>query len=199
MKKGGHEGREDSVILAEDHELQRTLETDQPPLPAHGLFEFYDRLREKVLRAVEEKGGSFGERVAEALLLVPDIFILLVRLALDPEVPGGARALIAGALAYFILPVDLVPEAILGPAGYIEDLILAAAVLSQAFSGELEKYAVKHWSGPHELSHVLERLTQSAEELLDASAHGKLRRLLSRRGVELKDSRKSGDSDRESS
>jgi uncharacterized membrane protein YkvA (DUF1232 family) len=201
MKSANPEPGEDhSEALTEEHEdLHQVFQAHEPPLPARGLFEFYDRLRERVLRAVEEKGGSFGEKAAEALLLVPDIFILLVRLALDPEVPGGARALIAGALAYFILPLDLVPEAILGPAGYIEDLILAAAVLSQAFSGELEKYAAKHWSGPHELPHVLERLTQSAEELLDATAHGKLRRLLSRRGVELKESRKSGDSDQETS
>jgi uncharacterized membrane protein YkvA (DUF1232 family) len=199
MKGGGTGERGEPATLAEDHELHRTLAATEPPLPERGLFEFYDRLRERVLRAVEEKGGSFGEKLAEALLLVPDIFILLVRLALDPEVPGGARALIAGALAYFILPLDLVPEAILGPGGYIEDLILAAAVLSQAFSGELEKYAVKHWSGPHELTHVLERLTQSAEELLDTTVHGRLRRLLSRRGIELKDSRKSGSSDQESS
>jgi uncharacterized membrane protein YkvA (DUF1232 family) len=174
------------AALVEEHEdLQKVLETVDPPLPARGLFEFYDRLREKVLHAVEEKGGSFGEKVAEALLLVPDIFILLVRLVLDSEVPGGARALIAGALAYFILPLDLLPEAILGPGGYLEDLILAAAVLSQAFSGELEKYAQKHWTGSHELTHVLERLTQSGEELLDATVHGRLRRLLSHRGVDL--------------
>ena len=49
-----------------------------------------------------------------ALLLVPDVFILLVRLALDKDVPGSARAMIGGALAYFVLPFDLLPEAILG-------------------------------------------------------------------------------------
>src|SRR3954462_14713527 len=32
-------------------------------------------------------------------------------LALDKEVPGSARAMIGGALAYFILPIDLLPEA----------------------------------------------------------------------------------------
>src|SRR5687768_14301139 len=73
------------------------------------LLGFYDRLRERILETVERRGGRLGSASVRALLLVPDIFMLLVRLALDPEVPGGTRALIGGALAYFILPIDLLP------------------------------------------------------------------------------------------
>ena len=34
------------------------------------------------------------------------------------------RLLIAGIVAYVILPVDLVPEAFFGPVGYLDDLII---------------------------------------------------------------------------
>src|SRR5262245_59645581 len=54
-----------------------------------GLLSFYDRLREKILQAVEKRGGRLGEGAVRALLLVPDVFILLVRLSLDREVPGS--------------------------------------------------------------------------------------------------------------
>ena len=77
--------------------------------------------------------------------------MLLVRLSLDKNVPTQARMLIGGALAYFVLPFDLLPEAIVGVGGYVDDLVLATAVLSQAFGGELEPYARKHWSGSEDL------------------------------------------------
>src|SRR5258706_7179082 len=105
-------------------------------LPSTGLLSFYDRLREAIFKVVEKRGGKLSEGTIRALMLVPDVFILLVRLALDKEVPGSSRALIGGAIAYFILPFDLLPEAILGPAGYLDDLVLATAVLAQAFGGD---------------------------------------------------------------
>jgi uncharacterized membrane protein YkvA (DUF1232 family) len=154
-------------------------------LPSSGLLSFYDRLREAIFKVVEKRGGKLSEGSARALMLVPDVFILLVRLALDKEVPRSSRALIGGAIAYFILPYDLLPEAILGPAGYLDDLVLATAVLAQAFGGDLEPYARKHWSGKEDLRIVLRDITETAQSLLGQNLYERLRRLLSRRGVKL--------------
>jgi uncharacterized membrane protein YkvA (DUF1232 family) len=169
-----------------DEHLELTLRAHEPPLGRTGLFSFYDKLRERVLHAVDKHGGRYSEAVVEALLLVPDVFILLVRLTLDKEVPKPARAMIGGALAYFILPTDLLPEAILGVGGYLDDLVLAAAVLSQAFGGELEPYARKHWSGSHELGKVLGGITETAHHLLGDRTYARLKGLLARLGIELK-------------
>lgn len=154
-------------------------------LPSKGLLSFYDRLRERILATVEKRGGKLSEGAVKALLLVPDVFILLVRLTLDKRVPAGTRAMIGGALAYFILPTDLLPEAILGGAGYLDDLVLAAAVLSQAFGGELEPYARRHWSGPEDLRVVLHDLTETGQSLLGFNLYERLRRVLGKRGVKL--------------
>ena len=153
--------------------------------PSSGLLSFYDRLRARIVRAVERRGGRLGASTTKALLLVPDVFVLLVRLLLDREVPGSARALVGGALAYFILPVDLMPEAVLGVGGYLDDLVLATAVLAHTFSGELEPYARKHWSGPEELRVVLADITGAAQGLLGTNLYGRLQKVLARRGVEL--------------
>ncbi|HXO20071.1 MAG TPA: DUF1232 domain-containing protein [Thermoanaerobaculia bacterium] len=154
-------------------------------LPSQGLLSFYDRLRRHVLDAVENRAGKLPGDAVKMLLLVPDVFMLLVRLTLDKDVPKPARAMIGGALAYFILPMDLLPEAILGPVGYLDDLVLAVAVLSQAFGGELEPYARKHWSGPEDLRVVMRDVTQAAQALLGANLYGRLKRLLHRRGVKV--------------
>lgn len=158
-------------------------------LPSNGLLSFYDRLRERILHAIERREGKRGAKLTEgavrALLLVPDVFILLARLALDKNVPGSTRALIGGALAYFILPVDLLPEALLGGVGFMDDLVLASAVLAQAFGGDLEPYARKHWSGSEDLRVVLQDITEAAQSLLGQNLYDKLRRLLSRRGIDV--------------
>jgi len=166
---------------------EEAFASDAPPLPGRGLLSFYDGLRERIVAAVEKKGGKLGSGAVKALLLVPDIFVLLVRIALDPQVPGSARALVGGAIAYFVLPIDLMPEAILGGAGYLEDLVLATAVLAHAFSGELEPYARKHWSGPDDVRKVIADVTGTAQNLLGVNLYERLRKLLSRRGVEVRE------------
>jgi uncharacterized membrane protein YkvA (DUF1232 family) len=161
-----------------------SLET-APPLPSTGLLSFYDRLRARVVAAIEKRGGRLGAGAVKALLLVPDIFVLLVRIALDPEVPASARALVGGALAYFVLPLDLLPEAALGGAGYLEDLVIATLVLARAFGGELEPWARKHWSGTEDLRQVIADVTATAQHLLGTNLYGRLTKVLARRGVEV--------------
>lgn len=153
--------------------------------PGGKLLSFYDRMRAQVLDAAERRSHRLGKPVVEALLLVPDVFVLLVRLLLDKEVPADARALIGGAIAYFVLPLDLFPEAAVGGVGYLDDLVLASAVLSQALGGELEPYARKYWNGEEELRVVLHDVAQSAGALLGRDLYGRLVRALARRGVDV--------------
>ncbi len=167
-----------------EEEAQRALAGDTE-IPAPKLLGFYDRLRQRILKAVERRGNKLSADAVRALILVPDVFMLLVRLSLDKEVPGKTRALIGGALAYFILPFDLLPEAILGGVGYMDDLILAVAVLSQAFGGELEPYARRHWSGSEDLHKVLKDISSVAHSLLGDTLYKRLERLLGRRGVKM--------------
>ena len=176
----------DSVKAERDSEEAFETGTD---VPSNGLLSFYDRLREKIIHVVEKRregrGGKLTEGAVRALLLVPDVFILLARLALDKNVPASTRALIGGALAYFVLPVDLLPEAILGGAGYLEDLVLATAVLSQAFGGDLEPSARKHWSGSEDLRVVIRDISETAQSLLGQNLYDRLRKLMGRRGISL--------------
>lgn len=167
--------------------LPTSAPSELPALQQSRLLNFYDRLRQRVLGTVEKKAGKLGEQTAQALLLVPDVFMLLVRLMLDREVPERSRALIGGALLYFVLPFDLWPEALVGPAGFMDDLVLAIAVLANTFDPELERHALKHWSGSQDLHSVLQNLTAAGRGLLGEGLYGRLRRLLSRRGVNLDD------------
>lgn len=172
---------------ADPHDAEPARPEVVDDLPSTGLLSFYDRLRQRLVSAVARRGGKMGATTAEALLLVPDVFMLLMRLALDKEVPAPQRALVSSALAYFVLPADLLPELVLGPTGYVDDLVLAAIVLSQAFGRELEPYAARHWSGPKKLRQVLRDVLDSANSLLGVKLYDRVRGLLAARGVELED------------
>ncbi len=164
-----------------------TQERGDTLLPSTGLLSFYDRLRQRAVRAVERRGGKLGHHAASALLLVPDVFILMLRLAIDKEVPKTTRAAIASTLAYFVLPIDLMPEGVLGAAGFLDDLVLALSVLSQTFGKELEPYAEKYWSGSQPLRTVLGDVLPAADSLLGTSLYGRLKALLARRGIEIEE------------
>jgi len=170
-----------------DNAIRRgdSAEPSAPPRPGGKLLSYYDRLRDRMLETAERKSHKLGKPAVEALLLVPDVFILLVRLALDRRVPGEARALIGGALAYFLLPFDLFPEGLVGGVGYLDALVLASAVLSQALGGDLEPYARRYWNGDQELRQTLHDISTSASSLLGRNLYRRLRRALAQRGVAI--------------
>lgn len=160
-------------------------ETEEQVLASTGLLSFYDRLRARLTHGAEVQAGKTGRTISETLLLAPDLFILLVRLSLDPQVPASARRFIVGATAYFLTPVDLLPEAFVGPTGYVEDVVLAAALLSVVLGPELEPMAERYWNGSQRLRTVLRDVANVAQSVLGENLYLRLRRLLARRGVRL--------------
>lgn len=154
-------------------------------LASSGLLSYYDRLRNRVTGYAQRKAGKPGRGMVEILLLAPDLFILLLRLVLDKQVPSATRRLILGALVYFVTPVDLLPEAFLGPTGLLEDVVLAAAVLSVALGPDLEAIAEGYWNGSQRLRVVLRDVSDAAYNVLGHNLYIRLRRLLAGRGIHL--------------
>lgn len=154
---------------------------------------FYDRLRRRVEGGLERHGGRLGAQAAQLLLLAPDVFILLVRLTLDRRTPRDTRRLLGGALLYFVVPIDLLPEAFTGVAGYVDDLVLAALVLGEALDPRLEALAERHWSGRGTVRRVLSDVAANARMLLGTDLLARLQRLLERRGVRVDLERQRGE------
>jgi uncharacterized membrane protein YkvA (DUF1232 family) len=73
---------------------------------------------------------GFWPKLTRTLSFLPfaDKLVAAYYCAMDPATPIKVRATLLGALAYFILPADLVPDAILG-LGFTDDM----AVLLTAF------------------------------------------------------------------
>lgn len=88
----------------------------------------------------------------EILLFLPDLFRLYVRLLFDENVAASVKGRLILALVYLLMPFDLLPEVVMGPAGYIDDSFLLVTVLTSLLNenviprGRIEQ----HWAGSSE-------------------------------------------------
>ncbi len=140
--------------------------------------DFYQKLRKRI--KAWAAGAGRDTRALEYVLLAPDFFHLLCKLLLDPRVPGREKAKVGGAVAYFMSPVDVVPEALFGPAGYIDDVALAAFVLNSVLESAGPEVLREHWAGEGDVLEQIRRVIQVADKLLGSGAWSKIKRYLTR-------------------
>ena len=85
-------------------------------------------------------------RLKNLLLFIPHMLLLSARLMTDSRVPKTERALVAGAIVYFIIPFDLIPDMI--PfVGQVDDVYLIALTLLRLMERTDPKVVREHWSG----------------------------------------------------
>ncbi len=125
---------------------------------------FYRKLRTRMATWLAGKGQS--SKWADVLMLAPDLFYTMLCLLKDDRVSAAQKAKLVGAIVYFISPVDLIPEGIVGPVGYIDDIALAAYVLDQMVNGVDEEVVRDCWPGTDEdVLEVLKRILAVARNL----------------------------------
>ena len=138
--------------------------------------DFYQNMRENIRSWLASKGK--GYKYADYLLFAPDLFHLLCRLALDKRVPPAQKAKLAGAIAYFISPIDLIPEAILGPIGYVDDIALAAYVLNSIINSGHGEIAEELWAGEDNLLSVIQRIIEVADSMVGSGMWKRIKQLV---------------------
>lgn len=138
--------------------------------------DFYQLLRERFRKWAASGEGEKNEW-AEYLLLAPDLFHLLCKLTLDPDVPMKEKAKLGITIAYFVSPLDLIPEAIVGPIGYVDDIALAALVLNSIISSSPE-IVQKHWAGEQDVLVLVSQILEVADRMVGSGMWKKLKAFL---------------------
>jgi uncharacterized membrane protein YkvA (DUF1232 family) len=138
--------------------------------------DFYRVLRGRLRAWLQSKGK--GLAFAEMLLVAPDLLHLLCRLAIDARVPSGDKARLASVIAYFVSLVDLMPEGLLGPVGYLDDVALAAFVLHKIIGADQEQVARQYWAGDGDVLEVLQRVLQLSNKAIGSGLWQRLRRIV---------------------
>lgn len=81
------------------------------------------------------------KRAARRIPFIEDV-VAAYYCAFDPKVPFKSRAIILGALAYFVLPVDAVPDILL-LVGFGDDIAVLGAALAAVRSNITEEHYAK--------------------------------------------------------
>ena len=168
-------GTDDALAREIREAVQEELPQDE--LPRDRATRFYDRIRGTIQRYVDGKGKVLG-KTAEFLLLVPDVFILLWRLTTDSRVSGKDKILLGSAVAYYVMPFDLIPEAIVGPIGYLDDLVFGVYVLNKILGNVDASVVREHWSGSEDVLDSIQRVLNAAESLIGKDLAGKIKKMM---------------------
>jgi len=126
---------------------------------------FYRRLRRRLHRLAER--AHIPPDKVKYVLLAPDLFVLLARLARDPRVPGWAKRRLLACLAYFLSPIDLIPDLL--PVGFLDDVVVAAVTLhtlTVAVNAVDSSVLAEHWEGEEEVLPLLQEISSRTEQIL---------------------------------
>jgi uncharacterized membrane protein YkvA (DUF1232 family) len=116
--------------------------------------------------------ADYEGRHDDLIYQAPAFYRLLTHLLDDPRLPRKLRPLVLAAIAYFILPVDIIPEELEGPYGYVDDIWLCAFV-AQRVMQEIGTQEVleTHWDGEDDVVRLVEEILAAETNLIgDKSA-----------------------------
>ena len=107
---------------------------------------------------------------------LPNYLRLLVGLLTDPRVSGTDKLLVAGAIAYIVMPFDFIPDFI--PfLGEVDDVYLLVLALQRLIGNAGRSTLLAHWSGdPEDLGDMnLRAVFSAAAFFLPAKIRRRLR------------------------
>jgi len=137
--------------------------------------DFYLKLRKNVKHWLNDnlnKENKWGEYI----LVAPDLFHLLYKLSVDKDVPANKKVKLVAGIAYFISPIDLLPEAFLGPIGYLDDIAVTAYILNDLIN-EIDPQIIRnHWAGEQDILDLVKTILANADKMIGSKMWGKIRK-----------------------
>ncbi len=118
------------------------------------------------LEMVEDDVRYYKDEFWEIIKLAPPMFKLFVNLLRDPDVPAKSKPIINATIAYFVAPLDVIPEELYGSVGYLDDLMLCAWSLKRLEDEVGYGVLRKNWDGDRELGTVVDEVYETSREKL---------------------------------
>lgn len=133
--------------------------------PGRGVEEVLDLKRFDVMLEKDISGyeGEFSDLIHQA----PAFYRMMTRLLDDKDLPRSISPHIIAAIAYFILPEDIIPEDKFGPVGYVDDIYLCAFVANEVVkeSGSSD-IITRNWDGNRPVIELIKEILDREKELL---------------------------------
>jgi len=125
---------------------------------------YYDHLRGRIDRWLSRHAGPRYQEVRQWLFLVPDVLVLVLRLAQDRRVPLIQRLKLWGTALYILAPVDINVDLLL-PFGPLDDLALALVVLESVMTATPPHVIRDNWPGEEDAMETLALLLKGISSL----------------------------------
>lgn len=122
------------------------------PQPSTGAEEppehqdYYRKLRDQIRSMADRNLPQWAQPFVPWVLAIPDFFVLVARLAVDPRVPGQAKVLAGATVLYFMSPIDIIPD-IIPVMGQIDDIALALFALDAMGKSVRPEVVQELWPG----------------------------------------------------
>ena len=137
--------------------------------------DFYKKIRNDVKIWINRNLDT-ENKWSDYILAAPDLFHLLCKLSMDKEVPAKKKIKLLAGIAYFISPIDLLPEAFLGPIGYLDDIAVAAYVLNELVNDIDPQIIRKHWAGEQDILDLIKTILANADSMIGSKLWNKIRK-----------------------
>jgi uncharacterized membrane protein YkvA (DUF1232 family) len=107
--------------------------------------------------------GEFFQLIAQA----PALYRMMTRLLDDRALSRSMSPLVIAAIAYFILPQDIIPEEKYGPVGYVDDIYLCAFVANEVMKqSDAPDILARNWDGSMPVATLVKEILDREKELI---------------------------------
>jgi len=103
--------------------------------------------------------------MANLLFFIPNLLVLCWRLMVDSRVPAKERLLVAGAIVYALVPLDIIPD-MLPFIGQVDDAYLIALSLLRLMTVTDPRVVRQHWRGGGDVVELVGAVALTASKLL---------------------------------
>lgn len=124
---------------------------------------------------LSENLASYEGEYASFIDHGPSLYKLLTDVLNEENISPDMRLKISAAIAYYVIPMDIIPEKIYGPYGYIDDIFVSAHVIKKISDNLGYKFLEKYWIGTGKLETVVDECYNRSIEVLENKTEDILR------------------------
>lgn len=116
--------------------------------------------------ALVENLESYNGEYASFIDCGPNLFRLLCDV-LDYDIKRELRLNICGAIAYYVVPMDVIPEQLYGPYGYIDDIFMSVYALRRVADEYGYDFLQEVWSHENDIKEVMDDCYNKSVDVLE--------------------------------
>lgn len=161
----------ENIIYNKDKESPH-FDDDEKKYPSF-MLEWYEKFRKKTEAKMPDKYA----KVAEYILIIPDIVVLFWKLFRDKRVSAKIKILIVNAMIYIISPIDLIPGFI-PVLGQMDDAAVAFIALNMVIDKIPEEVLLDNWSGSSDIFIIAKNAVKYMSEIVGAGNFSKISSIL---------------------